>query len=49
MDLKRLVEQSDTPAGRWFDNTVFALIVVSLVTFSIETLPNLSPDIAAIL
>ena len=49
MDLKRLVEKSDTPAGRWFDNTVFALIVVSLVTFSIETLPNLSPNIAAFL
>ena len=41
MSLKRIVEQSDTRAGRWFDRVVSALIVVSLITFSIETLPNL--------
>ena len=49
MHLKRMVEQSDTLAGRWFDAVVFALIVVSLITFSIETLPNLPPAAAAML
>ena len=37
MSLKRIVEQSDTRAGRWFDAVIYALIVVSLITFSIET------------
>ena len=49
MDLKRIVEKTDTPAGRWFDNAVLALIIISLVTFSFETLPDLSPDAASIL
>lgn len=40
--LKRIVEQNDTYWGRVFDLVIQALIVVSLVTFSIETLPNLS-------
>ena len=42
MDLKTLVERHDTPAGKAFDLVVQALILVSLVTFSLETLPNLS-------
>lgn len=41
--LKGIVERNDTRAGRAFDLTIQALIAVSLVTFSIETLPNLSP------
>jgi voltage-gated potassium channel len=41
--LKRMVEQNDTHAGRAFDFVIQALILVSLITFSIETLPNLSP------
>ena len=49
MHLKRMVEQSDTRAGRWFDAVVFALIVISLIMFSIETLPNLPPPVAAML
>ena len=49
MDLKRLVQDTDTKAGRWFDRAVMALIVLSLVTFSVETLPNLPPDVAEIL
>ena len=40
--LKQLVEQSDSPVGRAFDLFIQALIVLSLITFSIETLPNLS-------
>jgi len=41
--LKGIVEQNDTPAGKAFDLAIQALIVLSLITFSIETLPNLSP------
>ena len=40
--LKQIVERNDTPPGRAFDLVIQALIVISLVTFSIETLPNLS-------
>jgi voltage-gated potassium channel len=40
--LKRIVEDNDTRWGRIFDLAVQVLIVVSLVTFSIETLPDLS-------
>ena len=49
MSLKRIVEQSDTRAGRWFDAVVSALIVASLITFSIDTLPNLPPAASAAL
>lgn len=44
MTLKRIVEQSDTPAGRVFDLAIQFLIVVSLVSVVIESLPNLSPS-----
>jgi len=40
--LKSIIEQNETKWGRVFDLFVQALIVVSLVTFSIETLPDLS-------
>lgn len=40
--LKRIIEETDSTAGRAFDWTIGALIVLSLVTFSIETLPDLS-------
>lgn len=37
-----LLNDSVTPAGRRFDLCIQALIIVSIITFSIETLPNLS-------
>lgn len=40
---KQIVNRNDTPGGHAFDLTIQALIVLSLVTFSIETLPGLSP------
>ena len=40
--LKRIIENTDTTRGRLFDLVIQSLIVLSLVTFSIETLPNLS-------
>ncbi len=42
-DIKRAVEQGDTRWGRVFDLVIQALIVLSLVSFTIETLPDLSP------
>ena len=40
--LKDVVEQNDTPLGRTFDLCIQLLIVLSLIAFSIETLPDLS-------
>jgi voltage-gated potassium channel len=41
--LKQIIEQNDTGAGKIFDLFIQCLIVFSLVSFSVETLPNLSP------
>ncbi len=43
MPLKQIIEQNDTRRGRIFDLFIQLLIVISLVSFSLETLPNLSP------
>ena len=37
-----IVEGTDTPAGRFFDWSVLFLILYSIVTFTIETLPGLN-------
>lgn len=42
MNFKQIIENNDTPTGRFFDLFIQFIIVVSLVSFSIETLPNLS-------
>ena len=42
MNLKTIVEDTETKPGRIFDLSIQGLIVFSLITFSIETLPNLS-------
>ena len=47
--LKQLVEESDTKAGRAFDLTSQLLVFVSLVSFSIETLPDLSAGTRSLL
>ncbi|MDA1094089.1 MAG: ion transporter, partial [Acidobacteria bacterium] len=49
MTLKRIVEETDTPAGRTFDSVVVVLIVASIATFSLETLPDLSAEVVAAL
>jgi len=41
MTIKQIVENTDTRAGRAWDLAVQALILISLVSFSIETLPKL--------
>ena len=49
MSLKRTIEENDTRAGRIFDLFIQSLIVLSLLSFSVETLPNLSEPIKNIL
>lgn len=44
MSLKTIIEETDTRAGLAFDIVIQILILISLVSFSIETLPNLSKD-----
>jgi len=44
MQLKRIIEENDTTSGKAFDLFIQFLIVVSLVSFSIETLPNLGKN-----
>ena len=47
MNLKRIVEETDTPAGRVFDSVVVLLIFTSIATFTFETLPNLPPTVVS--
>ena len=44
MDLKAIVERNDTVPGRTFDLVMQSLILFSIVTFTIETLPDLEAD-----
>jgi len=41
MDIKAMVEKDDTVSGRAFDWFVQGMILLSVVTFSMETLPDL--------
>lgn len=47
--LKQLVEHTNSPAGKIFAWTIQILIIISLITFSISTLPNLSEQTKALL
>lgn len=49
MNLKKIIEDHDTKAGRIFDLSIQILIVISMITFSIETLPGLNSDTLALL
>ena len=49
MSLKTTVEDSDTLSGKLFDIFIQLLIILSLVAFSIETLPNLSSETREVL
>ncbi len=40
--VKNIVERSDSPTGRAFDLVIQSLIVVSLISFSLETIPDLT-------
>ena len=47
--IKQIIENTDTKWGRAFDLTVQAMIILSLISFSMETLPNLSEQTRKIL
>lgn len=49
MSLKSIIEGNDTKAARVFDLVIQFLIIVSILTFSIETLPDLSSETASLL
>ncbi|MEE2959277.1 MAG: ion transporter [Myxococcota bacterium] len=42
--MKIVVEESNTYAGKVFDLSIQVLILVSLIAFSVETLPELDPE-----
>ena len=44
MQIKQIIENNDTVPGKVFDLFIQALIILSLVSFSIETLPDLSEN-----
>ncbi len=49
MRWKAIVEDNTTPLGKAFDLAIQFLIIVSLISFSIETLPNLSQSTSSLL
>ncbi|WP_457653211.1 ion transporter [Rhodocaloribacter sp.] len=49
MTLKQVIEGSDTRAGRVFDFSIQFLIIVSLISFSVETIPDLTPQVRRLL
>lgn len=49
LKLKQIIEQSDSFHGRTLDLFIQGLIILSMVTFSLETLPNLSASTKSIL
>ena len=49
MHWKKALRDRESRVRRWFDGAIIALIILSLITLAIETLPNLSPAIEFIL
>jgi len=49
MDLKRIIERTDNRPGKIFTLVVQALIIISLIDFSFETLPGIGPRTRALL
>lgn len=47
--IDQIVESRDTKAGLYFDYVIQGLILLSIVTFTIETIPDLSPDLRSFL
>ncbi len=43
--LRNIVDSCDSKAGRCFDLTIQLLIVISLIAFAIDTLPDVSPEL----
>lgn len=49
MTITDIVQRNDTAPGRVFDAAVVALIVISVISVTVDTLPNLSPGVRAVL
>ena len=49
MTISEIVQRSDTTPGRIFDSTAIVLILVSVITVSVNTVPSLSPSVQAAL
>lgn len=49
LSIKNIVEETETKAGRIFDIFIQSLIIISLISFSIETLPDLNDPFKKIL
>lgn len=49
MNIKSIIEKNDTIAGKVFDYIIQITIIVSLVSFSIDTLPHLTEKSKSIL
>ena len=49
IQLKRIIEKDDTAAGKIFDLVIQSLIVISLISFTIETIPDLSATTTKVL
>ena len=47
--IKRIVEINDNRPSRYFAFFIQALILISIVTFSVETIPNLKPNTRTLL
>ena len=43
--LKNIIDSQNTKSGKFFDLFIQILIILSLVSFSLETIPNLDPQI----
>ena len=41
--IRRIVEENNTKEGRFFDISIQLLIIISIIAYSLGTLPNLSP------
>lgn len=42
--LRLIVQETDTPLGQAFDVSIQVLVIISLISFSIDTLPSLTSD-----
>ena len=47
--LREIVEDTSTKKGKYFDYFIQLIIILSLISFSLETLPNISEDLRLIL
>lgn len=47
--LKIIIETTDTKAGKYFDVFILSLIIISILSFSVETLPDIPQQLSSFL